>query len=222
MIEAYPLQWPLTKPRTPESKRQTASFGKKETVTGNYGSWKTTKPLTLNQACKRVLSELDKYTRVGQPIRVPESSIVISTNIPVRKDGLPYSNFRKPADPGAAVYFSLDGQQYCLPCDKWDRVEDNIAAIAAHINALRGIERWGVGESHDAYAGFKALPESTAAEKEIWSVLEFDQKPDHVELIHSHYKRRAKVCHPDVPGGSEAAFQELQDAYQKALKFFKP
>ncbi len=218
MIEAYPLHWPVQKKRTGPNDRKSAQFGKQENVKTSYGSsYKSRKPLTLDQSTRRILKELDQYTRVGHPHRVPRETIIISTNIPVRKDGLPRSGYRKPDDPGVAVYFELDGRPYCLPCDKWDRIEDNLAAVAAHIAAMRGIERWGVGEAHDVYTGFKALPESTWTEAEIWKRLGLIGKPDHIEIVRNAYKHKAKQCHPDAHTGSTQAFQE---AYKLALQIF--
>ena len=65
--------------------------------------------------------------------------------IRLRLDGLPYSNQTPPADKGVAVYFTHKKQAMCFACDRWDRVQDNIYAIAMTIQALRGIERWGSG-----------------------------------------------------------------------------
>jgi hypothetical protein len=215
MVEAYPLHWPLNKRRTAKESRNRSNFSTQ--VSGGYGR----RMVTMAEAISRVKSELDKYSRVGKPYRVPPSSVVISTNVPVKKDGLPYSGMAQPEDTGAAVYFKLDGKDYCLPCDKWDRVEDNLAAIAAHISAMRGIERWGVGESHDVYTGFAALPESTEAERNIWDVLGLSVKPDNIEAVKKAYRERANVCHPDKPTGSHQSFTELQNAYEKALKFYQ-
>lgn len=171
----------------------------------------------MEQATTRLLSELHSYTRVGHNFRVPKDSIIISTNVPIRKDGLPYSNFRKVEDTGVAVYFTLDGNPYCLPCDKWDRVEDNVAAIAAHISAMRGIERWGVGTSHDVYTGFKALPNvGETTMEDCWSVLGITPT-DKVDAITKQYKILSKSCHPDS-GGTREQWDRLQSAYQHAIK----
>lgn len=221
MTEAYPLHWPLDKARTPEHARTRAKFGKQSKKEGHGGSWNSTRPITLSEAIKRVLAELDRYTPVGIDYRVPPDSIVISSNVPLKKDGLPYSGGKQPKDPGVAVFFKLDNRDYCLPCDKWDRVEDNVAAVAAHINAMRGIERWGVGERHDAYAGYKALPESTMSEKQIWDTLGLPAKPASVDTVKDAYRKQVQIHHPDKPSGSADAFHKLQRAYQFALKFYQ-
>lgn len=73
------------------------------------------------------------------------SHLVISTNIELRRDGLPHAGRREPSDKGVAVYFDYRRRPICFACDRWDRIGDNIYAIAKTIDALRGIERWGSG-----------------------------------------------------------------------------
>src|SRR5437773_2514214 len=120
---AYPLQWPPHVPRH-KGTRPRAAFGKKVHVGGANGvsSWKRSSDLTVADALARVQVELQRFGAVR---------LVVSTNIPVRRDGLPYSDRREPDDPGVAVYFRLRNRPYCLPCDRWNRVADNIAAVAA-------------------------------------------------------------------------------------------
>ncbi|WP_334743093.1 hypothetical protein [Nostoc sp.] len=72
------------------------------------------------------------------------SELVISSNIPLRRDGLPYANHSPPEDPGVAVYFNLDGDPYVLACDRWNKVKDNLRAIGLHVLAMRGMQRWGL------------------------------------------------------------------------------
>jgi hypothetical protein len=218
MIEAYPLCWPNNKPRTPKQARDRARFGKKEKT--EY-SWMTTKCLTVAQALSRVTRELEAFTRPGRTYRIPPDSIVISTNIKVNRHGLPYSDTKQPDDVGVAVYFQLDGRNYCLPCDKWDRVADNLAAIASHIGALRGIERWGVGETHDVFTGFRALPSTEPAKREWYVVLGINSNAGWTEAEKA-YKKKVVECHPDKPGGSHEAFIELQEAWAVVEKHLKP
>jgi hypothetical protein len=149
--------------------------------------------------------------------------IVISTNIPVKKDGMPYSTYRTPEDPGVAVYFNLKGVPHVLACDKWKNIEDNMWAIAKHIEALRGQERWGVGNLEQAFAGFKALPESFASSipDPWWRILGFSDIEDVTSesSVNEAYKILSKKYHPDIPGGSHEKMQQLNLAKEKALKF---
>lgn len=219
MIDAYPLQWPGHRRRTPNDERKPAAFG--TSVHQPDRGWNTKKKLSIAEALHRLITELDKYTRIGHAIRVPKESIVVSSDVPIRKDGLPYSNMREPVDPGVAVYFKLDGKDYCLPCDKWDKVADNIAAIAAHVCAMRGIERWGVGESHDVYTGFKALPEKSSADHLTWwNILGVPVNADE-SAVKEAYRSLSKKYHPDTSGtGDSEKFIQIKLAYEHAMRNF--
>jgi hypothetical protein len=116
-VAAYPLQWPQGWKRA--SWRQRAAFGQQ----GARG-WK--EALTVAKARQRLSDELD---------RLGATYVTLSTNIELRLDGQPRSNQAEPGDPGVAAYFRLGGKQIALACDKWDRVADNIAALAKHIEA---------------------------------------------------------------------------------------
>jgi DnaJ-domain-containing protein 1 len=133
--EAFPLSWPVGWPRTRHPTR--ARFGAK-----GRGE-------TLYVARSRLQEELRRLGATG---------MVISSNIPIRNDGLPYSNVREPADHGVAVYFQIKGEPRVLAVDKWDRASDNLVAIALHVEAIRGQLRWGVGSVEQAFGGYKALP----------------------------------------------------------------
>jgi len=148
------------------------------------------------------------------------SNVVISTNIELRRDGLPYSKqLRANEDPGVAVYFTLNGEQQCIPCDKWTTIADNMQAIRKTIEALRGLDRWGAKEMvNAAFRGFKALPEAIImgehTSRAWWEVLQVSQNAD-MDVIEAAYKRLLHKAHPDK-GGSDFAFQELQEAFRQA------
>lgn len=185
-VEAFPLQWPIGWERTPEGKRQYASFKQ-----------------TLATARDGLLVELE---RMG----AQRHQVVISTNIPLRRDGLPYSGKTNPPDPGVAVYFVLDGVQKCIPCDKWMFVEDNMQAIRLTINALRGLERWGARQMVDAaFSGFDALP---ASSETGWWVTLGVPRDAHLEELRRVYRDLVKRHHPDR-GGDPEAFHRIQEAW---------
>jgi hypothetical protein len=128
MTAAYPLQWPVGWKRIPAHHRQRAKFAKVNTDHHpQIGTWKSVQELTVADALRRLFRELDLLSA---------SNCVVSTNVETRADGLPRSDRRAPDDPGVAVYFQLHGKDRVLACDKWDRVADNIAAIAA-VDAIR-------------------------------------------------------------------------------------
>jgi hypothetical protein len=201
-VSAFPLQWPNGRLRKTSRKR--ATFGKKV----HNGRWAETKDLTVADALGRLQDELD---RIGA--RYP----VVSTNLETRLDGLPRSGQAEPRDPGVALYFDLKGKPHCMPCDTYDRVADNIAAIAKHIEATRAIDRFGVATVSEMFAGFTALPAPGA--KRPWrEVLGFhDVQLPTKSAIDASWKDRAKKAHPDA-GGSDAAMSELNDARSAALR----
>lgn len=197
MVEAYPLSWPQGWPRTPEDKRGWARFNeRKHTSYGVHGS-----RITMSTALSHLQGECDRLGAVD---------IVLSSNLKTRLDGLPYSQQGKVEDPGVALYFELDGVEQCIPCDKWDRPEDNVRAIAKTIEALRGIERWGAKEMvNAAFRGFKALPEPDVT---VMTPQYFADCEDAQQAKERH-RLLAKELHPDRGGNSEE-FGEMERQYK--------
>jgi DnaJ-domain-containing protein 1 len=106
-----------------------------------------------------------------------------------------------------AFYFELDGEPHVLACDRWATGPDNIAALAAHIEALRGQERWGVADIRQAFAGHVALP----APEQWWQVLGVtpDATPGQIDAA---WRERMANAHPDRAGGSNNAAARLNHA----------
>ena len=155
---------------------------------------------------------LDELARMG----IEDFNVIVSTNVALRLNGLPYSNQRAPEDPGVSVWFSIDGEERVLACDRWDKVEHNLRAIAKHIDALRGMDRWGVGSLEQAFRGYTALP--AGDEPRPWRTV-LGMHPGisaNREAVAIYYKRRAIECHPDT-GGSVEKWHELAAAYKEAV-----
>lgn len=214
MTEPYPLNWIPGKPRTPSNKRKRSHFS-----------------VDFDRAREDLLLELKRLNATG---------IVISCNVKLRQDGLTYANFKKPDDPGVAVYFKTFKKEYALSCDRWDRVKDNLRAIGKHIEALRGIERWGVSSVEEAFEPFllpiasgnptfyerRSSPElaSPTYRQNIqndnfslwWTVLNVSPNAS-VEEIKCAYKKLSLTHHPDA-GGDRAQWERLSKAYQEALR----
>lgn len=182
---AYPLQFPKGQART--KFRQRSQF-----------------KLTFGRARDELFEELD---------RLGAQNITLSSNIELRRDGLPYSNQPEPSDPGIAVYFIWRRKQYAFGCDKWDRTKDNIRAISLHIAALRGQERWGVGSIEQAFEGYKQLPSQTDGEA-WWRILGVEANASLSE-IQTAYRNLSKQHHPDNDG-DRIKFEQINQAYQQA------
>jgi hypothetical protein len=176
--EAYPLQWPQGWPRT------------------KVRAWPRWKSCSVHKATNEVLEEVR---------RLGGSWPIISSNVELRQDGLPYANRRDPNDPGVAVYFFLKGKQRVIPCDAWHSVGDNLHAIAKSIDAMRGIERWGAKTILDrALNAFDALP----APAQWWDVLGLFAEAS-VEEIRARRVELARKYHPD--SGTEPDCRRMAD-----------
>jgi len=84
-----------------------------------------------------------------------------------------------------------------MAVDRYDRVADNLAAIAATLDAMRAIERHGGAAILDrAFAGFTALP----ASEQWFTVLGVSANASPAEIDEA-YRRLAMKHHPDRGGG---------------------
>lgn len=154
---------------------------------------------------------------------VGDWSIVISTNVQLRRDGLPYSNQREPSDTGVAVYWeNKHKKRLVLACDKYDTVGDNLYAIGMTIEATRAIERWGSVTAEQAFEGYARLPEKTGPS--CWEILGLDPHSwwtkQNERSILTAYRRRAQTWHPDR-GGSPEKFDSLVRAKDIALQLIR-
>ena len=183
MVEAYPLTWPNGWKRS--AYRERARFGEHSIA---YGA--------------NILYDELRKLGAKEPI--------LSSNLKVKLDGSPMSSQRVPSDPGVAVYFKFNGKDQCMPCDKWDKVEHNIWAIAKSIEAMRGLERWGSKDIVDtAFRGFQALPDYTQKIRHFDDcVNKEDAKQRHRDIL--------KKLHPDV-GGNQEDFVEMERQYQEIM-----
>lgn len=201
LAEKYPLYWPTGYPRT------------KWIESSKFGNH------SFAKARDTIFSELNLLLDYNE-----RKTIVLSTNLPLRLDGIPYANMAQPQDKGIAVYFQYKNESVVLCCDKWNKVEHNMWSVAQTINALRGIERWGVSDFlKRSFTGFNTLPPKQE-KKEWWLVFKYQSKPGTAswdwEGVQAQYKSLAKQYHPDVAGGSTELFQELNNAYEEATKYF--
>lgn len=189
--EAYPLTWPA---------------GQKRAHLRDFGKFK---PRGFGLIRDELLDELR---------RLGASSVIISSDLRLRQDGLPYADQREPQDPGIAVYFRRGKKPYVIACDQFDKTWKNLRAITGTIEALRAIERYGSTKMMEqAFSGFAALPPAREAEANWWETLGV---PPHAALneIEAAYKALAIKHHPDRGGDAEqmARINRARDAaYQE-------
>ncbi len=201
-VSAYPLQWPAGWRRTESHRRMRAAFKSAR------------RSLSVMDGVGRVLLELEL---LGAPNR---DDIVISTNILTRLDGLPRSDQSEPEDPGAAVYWTTKGQKQakCMALDRYNRVADNLAAIAASLNAMRSIKRHGGAQILDrAFSGFIALP----APEQPWQTLGLSTSSPTRQQIDEAHRRLAFVHHPDR-GGDEHRMARINSARDELYRCIGP
>lgn len=193
---AYPLCWPAGWRRTPPGRRTGAKFGVGSSGMRD-GVWRGKQRLEVGDGVDRVRGELK---RMG----VNLSTVIISSELRLRDDGLPYARqATSHIDPGVAVYWQDGKHQRCMAVDMYDRVADNLGAIAATIEAMRAIERHGGATILDrAFMGFLALP-APAAQDLPHEVLGVAENATRGEIEYA-YKRLAAQAHPDRGGSTEA------------------
>lgn len=207
-ITRNPLCWPNNVPRTAPHLRGQPLFN----------------DVTIETGTSHITQEINRLNK--RQCYTDDRSVIISSNLNIRKDGLPFSQQAQPSDPGIAVYFKLrfvrNGKWYerpcVLTCDKWNRVGFNLEAIARDISAQRARERWGCTSIEQAFQGYLAIPERCGG-LAWWDLLGVHSAATQ-EQIKERFKALAKTSHPDA-GGNRDEWDRLQNAYDQALAHFR-
>lgn len=189
---AYPLQWPGSWPRTPDHERSQSSYRQ------------------LNFAVTR--DQLVHEVEMMDP-----DWFAISSNIPLKSNGMPYANTAEPSDPGVAVYWQVDAKPLVVACDRWELVVENLRAILYAISSLRQLERCGASSIiQRAYQGFAALPAATPQVAHWRIVLGLEQGPVTRAEIEERFRKLARENHPDH-GGIHERMAQINAARAAAL-----
>lgn len=197
-IDSYPLQWPAGWKRS--SKQIESRFGG------------PSNRVTIAAARDFVIAELG---RMG----IPSWNIIISSNLRLRNDGLPYSKQAEPEDGGISVWWRAEGAESrkVIALDRYTRAADNLHAIGKTVEAMRGIDRWGSGEILErTFEGFAALPDPA---KVSWREI-LGYYGELQAECRNYYVRKIKESHPDN-GGSASAAAAVNDAWSAAKVYFK-
>ncbi len=209
MRDPFPLQWPTGWPRTRSEDREHATFR-----------------VTLAEAVAELEVELD---------RLDAANVVITSDLPTRADGRPYSSARC-EDSGIAVWFVHQGTERVFACDRWSTPAANMRAIGLSIEALRGLQRWGAADLvMRAFSGFAALPAGDGTEQaavppdERWrDVLGLHDLKNSVVArdplgamarVRVRHRELVKRHHTDVGGAHDdiAAINAARDAAEAAI-----
>lgn len=190
MAERFPLTWPTGQPRAVN--RYDAQF-----------------QVDFARARNDLLREVNLLgTR----------NVILSSNCPVRLDGIPYASPAEPRDPGVAVYFDRrvksEWKPFVIACDHYRKVRWNLRAVGVTIEALRSIQRHGASSMlEQAFTGFAALPPKLA-EQNWWEVFGISEHASPAE-IRETYLLLVKENHPDR-GGDPARMVAINRAFQLA------
>jgi hypothetical protein len=202
----YPLAWPIGRPRA--KSRKPGRFG----AAGDRG-YKV--EISIARAMDRLEEEVQRLGGVNT---------LLSSNLDTRLDGRPRSGQSEPSDPGVCLYFTMKGKPMALACDAYTKVAQNIAALAAHLEATRAIERHGVATAAETLQAFQALPapDHVLPARKPWrQVLGFADSWPHNgtpldqarDTVSRHYRAEAIKA-----AGDEAALSDLNVARDAALK----
>ena len=207
-ITKYPLCWPDNVARTAPHSRTNPGFAER----------------SIAESCQELLAEINRLNQHRWDHADP--TVIISTNVEPRLDGLPRSSTQNPPDSGVAVYFKLrfhragkwHERPVVLTCDRWMKVTDNIRAIAKDIEAQRARQRWGCTNLEQAFRGYVAIPERCGGAS-WWDLLGVHStaSPDQIK---ERYRTLAATVHPDK-GGDRLQWDRLQSAYDQAMGQFK-
>lgn len=188
--QAYPLSWPLFRQRTPAFQRKNGPY--------RHGG----EQIGLLKALTRVEEEV---------ARLQGDDLLISSHLKPQD----YGKYNRPKmpDPGVAIYFKVDGDPIVLACDTFDELPQNLAGLAAHMEAARRMDRIGVQTALETLKGYALLPAAGPA----WHVV-LGVAPDaDARAIESAWRVKAREHHPDR-GGSEARMAEINAARDEGLK----
>jgi len=196
-IDPYPCYWPDGWARTPDHRRTDAPY-----------------KVELGRARDELIRHL-KLDRARQ--------IVISSNVPLRRDGLPLAGQSEPRDPAVAVYWvehrGAEGERtLVIACDRWRKVKDNMRACGLAIEAMRALRRSGASQALErAFLGLAALPANAGGRpwREVFGTQATGITRDELERLYRHL---AALRHPDSHTGSHEAMSELNAAHAAARR----
>lgn len=149
--EAFPLKWPAGWPRRKKQQDSDRRFN------GPTYRW--------DRVYRGLIEELS---------RIGATNVIVSTNQPLRGDGIPYAQTRRIDDHGVAVYFTRRGKPLVMAQDRFDTIMGNMRSLTMAIEGLRQMERHGGAVMLErAFDGFAALPPPD----DCWTILGMNDIP---------------------------------------------
>lgn len=194
MTIAFPLHWPVGMPRT-------KSRGSSRFKTSIFG------------AIDNVESELRRF---GNDTGKRVEGLVISSNYTLTA--------RNPADGGVACYFRWDDIDCCIAIDRYQRIEENLQAIALVVEADRTkMRHGGLNIVRSSFRGYAALPPPKGPGGQLappWRQVLGLTDGALLPAAEAAYRTAVKEHHPDR-GGDAAKFNQMTDAIRQAREELK-
>lgn len=186
----FPLDWHVTWPRTPPHQR-------------------LSKPYKVSPSKAR--------SDLVRALNLMGQRPIISTNIPLLRNGGFPAEWREPQDPGVAVYWEDEQRvRQGFGVDNWRTLRENLRAATLALEAFRALKRSGAKHTIErTFAGLALPAEAGPSVDAWWDVLGLYPGASPTE-IKAAYRERARFMHPDR-GGSLEAWNRLNDAYARAL-----
>lgn len=201
-IEAYPLCWPEGWPRSKEQ-----AWGGRFKSSRESG---VRSAVSLDESRRKLFAELDRMTDVR--------NVILSSNVPLRLDGMPRGTYAAVDDVGAALYFTMRGKPLAMACDRFDSVAANVRSLGLAIQAMRQLDRHGGGAMVErAFAGFAALPPPRSP----WEILGMSPTSPTRAGVMDAFRARAFEIHPDATDDNDGDLAELVKARNDALKLVR-
>jgi hypothetical protein len=119
----------------------------------------------------------------------------------LRIDGFPYADAR-PSHPGVIVSFDSKHGPLRYGTDAFSHWQENVRAIALGLEALRKVDRYGIGKRGEQYVGWRQL---SAGDSDL------EQRGREIIADHGGETAALKATHPDR-GGSPDDFRAVQAA----------
>lgn len=128
----------------------------------------------------------------------------------------------QPEHPGVIVSFPSKHGPLRYHTDVFTTWQANVRAIALGLEALRRVDRYGIGRRGEQYTGWKAIGSAPVAvgsapmtvdqaESLLLSAAGWPGRIDSRASAESAWKAAARKCHPDV-GGDPAIFRRITEA----------
>ena len=173
--------------------------------------------VTRSQAFDNILEELRKMD-------ARDVQLDTGAEHQQRNPNKPYANSDFD-DPGVVVRFERNGQQFAVPCDRWDNPRDNAQAIARYLDAKRALERYGVETVESEFATQRLPPGDDEADAIVVGAAPNQPDPHDVlevspdasdAVVKAAARQKLAEHHPDK-GGNRDQFRRVKEAKEAML-----